>query len=235
MRIFIKNHSSKPEQHLKHLTIPYKLKNQPNRGKILKQKRKTNYTKKTKPTATVNKHPSRQIPQRTQKNIFFSSREISSSSQSSTDFPYDFFQDLLFSTWRTSMSKLISGVPKIINNSSINQTTKQKMQRFLSPTFTAKLQNIIPYNRRLVNSASEHAEFPNSEAKTTLKEKMITSLHTAMTETTLHLTLISHFEQSFPCKKPIFHSKPHNKSMLRNRKGNYCNSCHLSHFNRGSV
>jgi hypothetical protein len=117
------------------------------------------------------------------------------------------------------MSKLIPGLPKIINNCPKNQTTKQKMQRFPSPTLTARLQNIIPNNRRLLNSAPEHAEFPNSGAKTTLKEKMITSLHTAMTETTLHLTLIAHFEQSFPCKKPIFHSKPHNKSMLWNSKG----------------
>jgi hypothetical protein len=156
---------------------------------------------------------------RTQENIFSCSREFSFSNQSSTNFPHDFFQNLLFSTWRTSMSNLIPGMPKIVNNNPKNQTTKQKVKRFPSLTFTAKMQNIITNNKRLLNSAPEHAEFPNSGAKTTLKEEMITCLHTTMTETTPHLTLIAHFKLPFPCKKPIFHSKPHNKSMLRNCKG----------------
>jgi hypothetical protein len=117
------------------------------------------------------------------------------------------------------MSNLIPGLPKVINNSPKNQMTKKNVKRFPSLTFTSKLQNIIPNNRRLLNSALEHAEFPNSRAETALKEKMITGLHTAMTETALHLTLIAHFDQPFPCKKPIFHSKPHNKSMFRNSEG----------------
>jgi hypothetical protein len=65
-------------------------------GKILKTGEENRQYKKQSLLPTLNKHLIRQIPQGTQKNIFSGSREISSSSQSSTDFPHDFFQDLLF-------------------------------------------------------------------------------------------------------------------------------------------
>lgn len=114
---------------------------------------------------------------------------------SGSHFPKDNLQNLLLSSRKIAMLRLIPVPPKIIDSRAQHQSAEIILQSLL-PTTPPHSNYIIPKNRRISNIATTHNFLP--DGRTTLKEKMVSTLQTSYAVNTSDITFISPFSQMIP-------------------------------------